>query len=143
MPRVSQHFVADRPIGAVFDLVTTARYWTEWHPATRGVEGDIDHPAQLGDRITEHVTIAGIEGSGTWTVVEYDRPRHLALETELSVGPLRIAYDLVPVDGGGTRLRRDLEFPELGPQVGAAMEAQSAEGVARLAQLVEREIPPP
>jgi hypothetical protein len=39
MPRVSHHFVADRPIGAVFDVVTTARYWTEWHPATRGVEG--------------------------------------------------------------------------------------------------------
>ena len=143
MPRVSHHFVADRPIGAVFDVVTTARYWTEWHPATRGVEGDIDHPARLGDRITEHVTIAGIEGSGTWTVVEYDRPRHQALETELSVGPLRISYELATVNGGGTRVRRDLDFPELGPQVGAAMEVQSAEGVAGLARLVEREIPPP
>jgi hypothetical protein len=35
---VSHHFVADRPIDAVFDVVTTARYWTEWHPATRGIE---------------------------------------------------------------------------------------------------------
>jgi Polyketide cyclase / dehydrase and lipid transport len=104
---------------------------------------DIDHPARLGDRITEHVTIAGIEGSGTWTVVEYDRPRHLALETELPVGPLRISYQLSAVDGGGTRLRRDLDVPDLGPQVGAAMEAQSAEGVASLARLVEREIPAP
>ncbi len=64
MPRVSHHFVARRPIDAVFDVVTTARFWTEWHPATRGVEGDVDHPARLGDRITEHVSIAGIEGSG-------------------------------------------------------------------------------
>jgi len=66
MPRVSHHFVTDRPLEAVFDIVTTARFWTEWHPATRSVEGDVDHPAQLGDQITEYVRIAGIEGSGTW-----------------------------------------------------------------------------
>jgi hypothetical protein len=59
------------------------------------------------------------------------------------VGPLRISYQLSAVDGGGTRLQRDLDVPDLGPQVGAAMEAQSAEGVAGLARLVEREIPPP
>jgi Polyketide cyclase / dehydrase and lipid transport len=140
MPMVSHHFVADRPIGAVFDLVTTASFWPQWHPATRGVEGDIDHPALLGDRIIEHVTIAGIEGSGTWTVVEHERPRRAALETDLSVGRLRISYQLSTVDGG-TRFQRDLEFPELGPQVGAAMRAQSAQGIASLAELVEREIP--
>ena len=39
MPQVSHHFVVDRPIDAVFDVVTTARFWPEWHPATRGVEG--------------------------------------------------------------------------------------------------------
>jgi uncharacterized protein YndB with AHSA1/START domain len=142
MPRVSHHFVVDRPIDAVFDVVTTARFWTEWHPATRGVEGDVDHPARLGDRIIEHVTIAGIEGSGTWTVVEYDRPHQLALETDLAVGHLRIAYQLTTVDGG-TRFQRDLDFPELGPQVNAAMEAQSAEGITSLGQLVRRMVPPP
>ena len=25
------------PAEAVFDLVTTARFWAEWHPATRPV----------------------------------------------------------------------------------------------------------
>jgi uncharacterized protein YndB with AHSA1/START domain len=24
---------------AVFDLITTARLWLQWHPATKGVEG--------------------------------------------------------------------------------------------------------
>ena len=143
MPSVSHHFVADRPIEAVFDVVTTARFWPVWHPATRGVAGDIDHPARLGDQIIEHVTIAGVEGSGTWTVIEHDRPYHLALEARLAVGPLRISYQLAAVDGGGTRFQRDLDFPELGPQVGAAMQAQSAEGIASLARLVEREIPTP
>ena len=32
MPRLSNHFVVDRPIGAVFDVVTTVRFWTGWHP---------------------------------------------------------------------------------------------------------------
>ena len=102
MPRVSHRFVADRPIDAVFNVVTTARFWPEWHPATRGVEGDIGHPARLGDQITEHVTIAGIQGSGTWTVVEHDRPHHLAMETDLAFGHLRISYQLTTVDGGRT-----------------------------------------
>ncbi|HUK69589.1 MAG TPA: SRPBCC family protein [Streptosporangiaceae bacterium] len=136
MPQVSHHFVVDRPIDAVFDVVSTARFWTEWHPATRSVEGDVDHPARLGDRIIEHVTIAGIEGTGTWTVVEHVWPHHLALETDLAVGHLRISYQLTTVDGGGTRFRRDLDFPELGPHVGAAMQTQSAEGITSLARLV-------
>lgn len=140
MPQVSHHFVADRPIDAVFNVVTTARYWTEWHPATRGVEGDIDHPARLGDHIVEHVTIAGIEGTGTWTVVEHDRPRHLALEAQLDVGRLRMSYQLAAVTGG-TRFQHDLDFPDLAPQIVAIMAAQSQAGVASLAQLVERQIP--
>jgi hypothetical protein len=141
MPRVSHHFVVQRPIDAVFDVVTTARFWTEWHPATRGVEGDVDHPARLGDQITEHVIIAGTQGSGTWTVVEHDPPYHLALETSLAVGHLRISYALSEAKDGGTRFQRDLDFPELGPQVSAAMESQSAEGAASLARLLQREIP--
>jgi len=141
MPRVSHHFVVDRPVAAVFDVVTTARFWPEWHPATRGVAGDVDHPAQLGDQITEHVTIAGIQGSGTWTVVERDPPHHMALETSLAFGQLRISYRFSPAAGGGTRFQRDLDFPDLGPQLGAAMAAQSAAGAASLARLVEREVP--
>lgn len=68
-------------------------------------------------------------------------PRRLALETDLAVGHLRIAYELTTAADGRTRFQRDLEFPELGPQVDAVMEAQSAEGIARLARLVRREVP--
>jgi hypothetical protein len=143
MPRVSHHFIADHPIDAVFDVVTTARFWPEWHPATRAVEGDTGHPALLGDQIIEHVTIVGIQGSGTWTVVEHDRPHHLALETDLAFGHLRISYQLATVDGGHTRFQRDLDFPDLGPQVNAVMEAQSADGIVSLARLVHRRVPAP
>ncbi len=143
MPRMSHHFVTDRPIDAVFNVVTTARFWPEWHPATRGVAGDVGQPARLGDQIIEHVTIAGIQGSGTWTVVEHDRPHHLALETDLAAGHLRISYQLTTVGAGRTRFQRDLDFPDLGPQVSTVMEAQSAEGIGRLARLVQRQVPAP
>jgi hypothetical protein len=58
-------------------------------------------------------------------------------------GHLRLSYQLTTVDGEGTRFQRDLDLPELGPEVGAAMAAQSAEGIARLARLVRRQIPAP
>src|SRR6185437_12479340 len=117
MPRVSHHFVVDRSIEAVFAVVSTARFWPEWHPATRSVEGDTDHPARLFDRITEHATIAGVEGTGVWTVTEHAPPHHLAFEAELAVGHLRIAYAFTVVPDVGTRFQRDLDFPELGPKV--------------------------
>lgn len=37
MPRVSHHFVAGRPIQDVFAVISTARFWPQWHPATRAV----------------------------------------------------------------------------------------------------------
>ena len=80
MGYVENTVLIERPRPAVFDAATTARYWPQWHPATRGVEGAIDHPVQLGEVITEHVNIAGREGLAHWTCVEYMRPERLVLE---------------------------------------------------------------
>ena len=38
---------------AVFDLITTARLWPQWHPATKGVGGVVERPYGLGDMIHE------------------------------------------------------------------------------------------
>ncbi len=38
---------------AVFDLVTSARFWPQWHPATRVVGGVTERPFGLRDRIYE------------------------------------------------------------------------------------------
>jgi hypothetical protein len=57
--------------------------------------------------------------------------------TELPMGPLWISYNLTAV----ARFQRDLDFPELGPQITAVMAAQSQAGVASRARLVERQIP--
>jgi hypothetical protein len=64
-----------------------------------------------------------------------DRPIGAVFE-----GVLRISYELATAGPQSTHFRRDLDFPELGPQVTAAMEEQSAAGVVNLGRLVEREL---
>lgn len=141
MPRISHDLVVDRPVEAVFDLATTAKYWPEWHPATVRVEGDVDVPARLGSRITEYVNIGGLDGSGTWTVIAYQRPRRLVLAADTAIGHLEIAYS-ASVDADGTRFERTLTYPDLGEALDQIMEQQSAAAVANLKTLLERQLPP-
>src|SRR5262249_55217918 len=56
------------PAEAVFDLVTTARYWPRWHPATLAVGGVTQRPFGLGDRIHERVRFGEVVTQGTWEV---------------------------------------------------------------------------
>jgi hypothetical protein len=37
------------PSKAVFDLITTARLWPQWHPATKAVGGVVERPYGLDD----------------------------------------------------------------------------------------------
>ncbi len=133
--------VVNRPIAAVFTVATTARHWPRWHPATLRVEGAVDGPAQLGDRIVEHVRIADHEGSGTWTVTVCNPPHRLVLDsTDAGIGHVRISYT-VTQERDRTRFVRELDLPPLPALVHKAMHQQSAAGLAALAALLEREIP--
>jgi uncharacterized protein YndB with AHSA1/START domain len=135
--------VVNRPLAAVFAVATTTRHWPQWHPATLRVEGAIDAPARLGDRIVEHVRIAGNEGSGTWVVTVCEPPHRLVLDsTDAGIGHVRISYT-VTREGDGTRFVRELDLPPLSAPVQAAMDEQSAAGLSALAALLEREIPAP
>ena len=141
MPSFSHQAVIERPIEAVFDVATTAKHWPNWHPATVGVGGQTERPAQLGDQIIERATIAGRTGEGTWTVVERVRPYTLTLQSHTSLGEASIHYTLRE-EGGRTVFQRDLSY-ELGPpELEAVMEQQSAQGVRNLKALLERLIPP-
>ena len=42
---------------AVFDLMTTARFWPQLHPATTAVGGVTERPFQLGDVVHERAQI--------------------------------------------------------------------------------------
>jgi hypothetical protein len=78
------------PLAAVFDLVTTARFWPRWHPASRAVAGVIERPYQLGDVIWERVSFGNQLVNFTWRVTEHVRPHRVVFEAENA--DARISY---------------------------------------------------
>ncbi|MGR9108225.1 MAG: SRPBCC family protein, partial [Gammaproteobacteria bacterium] len=67
---------------AVFDLITTARFWPLWHPASMAVGGVTERPYGLGDKIREGAKIGSQSFHVTWTVLEHVRPSRVVLQTE-------------------------------------------------------------
>ena len=82
---------------AVFDLITTARLWPQWHPATKGVGGVIERPYGLGDLIHERGRIGDKNFDTTWKVVEHVRPSKIVLQSQNA--PTRITYTFKPGKG--------------------------------------------
>jgi hypothetical protein len=72
--RIVNEVTINGPLDDVFDLVTTARYWTEWHPATVGVSGVVDRPIASGAVIRERAQIAStsMKATGSWPSI-FDR----------------------------------------------------------------------
>ena len=130
------------PLTPVFDLVTTTRFWPQWHPATTGVGGVIERPFQLGDRIRERAQIGARTYEGTWTVVAYDRPHSATLRG--SSNRITITYTLQAA-GPITQLSRQLEYhPEdfaasvTDPsQIDQLMHRQSDHALQKLKALIE------
>jgi uncharacterized protein YndB with AHSA1/START domain len=130
------------PLAPVFDLVTTTRFWPQWHPATTGVGGVTERPFQLGDRIRERAQIGTRTYEGTWTVIDYGRPYSATLRG--ASDRIAITYTLQS-DGQATCLSRQLEYhPEdfaasvTDPtQLDQLMYAQSNQALQKLKALIE------
>ncbi|MFO1207355.1 MAG: SRPBCC family protein [Burkholderiales bacterium] len=127
---------------AVFDLVTSARFWPQWHPATQTVSGVTDRAYRLGDVVCERARFVDSEFDVTWRVVEHERPTRVVLQA--TTAPVRIRYAFRSGDGA-VAFRRELEYDEkllalvlpATVDLQALMQAQSDEGVRRLKALVE------
>jgi predicted ester cyclase len=145
MAHVCNQIRIDGPPDAVFDLVTTTRYWPEWHPATTAVSGVTDRPLAVGDQVRERAVIGGRVHEGTWTVVEHRRPARVLLD--IDGGRIQIAYTFDSQESG-TRLMRELlyrpqDFAGGGADPAALesrMSAQSDEALHRLKWLVEHQL---
>lgn len=127
------------PLESVFDLVTTTRFWPQWHPATTGVGGVTERPMLLGDKIRERAVIGGRTYEGNWTVIEHSRPARVALLMES--GRIRISYSFEAVEAV-TKFKRTLEFyPEDFGADPASIEklmyVQSEQALQKLKALVE------
>jgi uncharacterized protein YndB with AHSA1/START domain len=138
-----------RPIAAVFETATTAKYWPRWHPATLGVSGAIEHPVQLDEQIVERAHIVGPPGTATWTCVERDPPHRLVLTAAGTMGTTaRIEYTFAERDRD-TLFTRALTYHFAGPLaavvealgVDRVMQQQSAQAMINLTALLEAQIP--
>jgi hypothetical protein len=131
------------PVEAIFDLVTSARFWPEWHPASQGVGGVTQRPYRLGDTIREKVRIGPSDFQVTWNVVEHERPTRVVLDSQIP--RVRITYTFRPCDGG-VDYSRALEYDDtflhaVAPDLKARaelMHQQSELALQRLKALVER-----
>jgi uncharacterized protein YndB with AHSA1/START domain len=123
----------------VFDLITTARLWPQWHPATKGVGGVVERPYGLGDLIHERGRIGDKDFETTWKVVEHVRPSKIVLQSQTA--PTRITYTFKP-GKGTTVFTRKLEyktdsFAEV-KELEKVMRDQSEKGVNQLKAVVEK-----
>lgn len=141
MPVVQNTVTIVGPAVAVFDLVTSARFWPRWHPATRAVGGVTERPYQRGDVVRERAQFGDLVIPVTWRVAEHARPSRVLLQAEGSSA--RIAYGFQS-DGAGVVFTRTLEYDETPlrnfADLGALrklMDEQSEEGMRRLKELVE------
>jgi hypothetical protein len=130
------------PVGPIFDLATSARFWPQWHPASRAVGGVTQRPYQLGDVIHEQVQALGKDYRLSWKVVEHVRPERIVLQSMTYKS--RISYTFTP-RGEAVEFRRQAEYDEaeLRPIIpdlealGRQMHEQSEEALRRLKDLVE------
>ncbi|MCB0125564.1 MAG: SRPBCC family protein [Caldilineaceae bacterium] len=129
------------PIGALFDLVTTARFWPLWHPSTISVRGVVDCPYQLGDQVWQQAIIGGRVRNGMWTVVALDRLQRATLQ--MHGGAIEIRYTFIALPSGTQLIRRlayTAAFVDAGHDLTAfeqLMHTESALGLQQLKKLIE------
>jgi uncharacterized protein YndB with AHSA1/START domain len=128
---------------AIFNLITTARFWPEWHPASIAVGGVTERPYGLGDQIHERGRIGDRNFQITWKVVEHVRPSRVVLQSERS--PTRITYSF-QASSGATVFTRELRYkgedlaavaPTL-REMEQLIRTQSEQAINRLKELVEK-----
>jgi hypothetical protein len=117
-----------RPIGDVFDWLTTPGYWPRVSPASLAIESDDPwRPLRAGDRFRERAHFALWHGHFDWVVEVVERPYRCVLtavtggDTVLSklTGhiPARLEITLEE-DGASTRITRAASHPSLAEVVG-------------------------
>ncbi|MFE3261560.1 SRPBCC family protein [Nocardia sp. NPDC059091] len=122
------------PAHAVFDLVTQARFWPEWHVASHDVGGVTERPYRVDDVIYEHGRLEdGSEQHLYWRVVDQEYAKSsLIVDDNVGAG---LQYSLTE-DGEGTTAftRRTLYHPDspFSPAQRALVAEASAESVQGL-----------
>jgi hypothetical protein len=94
MTRIVVAISIHRPIGVVFDYITTPANWPAWHPASRSVSGSVDHSLLIGEQVTEEFVAGGRHGSCVWQVTRREVPYLWTITTSTPKVQAEITYQL-------------------------------------------------
>lgn len=108
-PSVTTSVTIPVPPSDLFALVTNARQWPRWHPATASVRDTPDRPLIQGESVVESIRAAGRSFDARWVVVECDAPRRWVIATDSPRGCAQIEYSLT-ADHAGTCFTRRLRW---------------------------------
>lgn len=129
-----------RPPEVVFEYFADLRHQPEHNPQVHDIHQTTAGPLALGTRFEGQ--LAGF-GSASWTLVEFDAPRHLAIEGRVGSGTYRWVSDLEAVgEGSGTTLHGRMEWtPGLlvrlfSPVLGALLHLTARRSLGRLAEVL-------
>jgi uncharacterized protein YndB with AHSA1/START domain len=98
----------------VFDFVSNAALWPQWHPATRAVREVPMRPLREGETLVESIAAAGHRFDARWTVRVCEAPARWVIETDTPRGAARVGYRLVEAGAGRCRFERTLEYRSKG-----------------------------
>lgn len=98
-----------RPAAAVFDFVTNASLWGNWHPATESVVAPL-RPLTVGEQALESIRVGRRRFAATWTVLACEPPGLWVIAASPPEGDARIVYELRPDGESLTRSFRTLAW---------------------------------
>jgi uncharacterized protein YndB with AHSA1/START domain len=127
--RVTNRITIDRPIAAVFGVITDVEQTGRWFPGD--VEEHWTSPEPRGVGSTRHavVTVLGRRTENDAVVTAYDPPRHAVMEGTTPNAPIVVSLDLAPA-GDATRVTVTSEFRLRGIARFAGPLAAAAYGLA-------------
>src|SRR5258706_8857402 len=110
MTQIVTHISIERPVEAVFDYVTNAAKWPEWHPSSVGVDSQTSKSLRVGERVREDIKVGWRRDQVVWTVKEYQRPRRWIIEGLGQQGGSAVLEYQLNANGAATSFTRILNY---------------------------------
>src|ERR1700730_2292570 len=109
MTRIVVAINIHRPIGVIFDYITTPANWPAWHPASRAVSGSVNHSLLIGEQVTEEFVAGGRRGSCVWQGTRREMPHLWRITTSTPQVQAEITYRLT-AHGEQTFFEREFTY---------------------------------
>jgi uncharacterized protein YndB with AHSA1/START domain len=99
MIRIETSIIINRPAEEIFDHWADGRLYNDWTPGAVKKDVHMVTPEPIGVGSKFRGTFKGI-GELEYEILEYERPRRLAMVTHVKIGDLRHTITCERIDGG-------------------------------------------